>query len=88
MTGTRTITARNPATDSENRIHADDVARRYGFRGGLVPGVTVYGYIATALAADSGWVAHGRTEALNLGTVAFARIGRWIVVVGVRMNAS
>ena len=38
-----TITAHNPATGSENRIHADDVARRYGFRGGLVPGVTVYG---------------------------------------------
>jgi acyl-CoA thioesterase FadM len=61
MTGTRTITAHNPATDSENRIHADDVAQRYGFRGGLVPGVTVYGYVATAL-ADPGWVAHGRTE--------------------------
>ena len=64
MTGTRTrtITARNPATGSENRIHADDVARRYGFQGGLVPGVTVYGYVATALAADPDWVARGRTE--------------------------
>ena len=63
MTGTRscTITARNPATESENRIHADDVARRYGFQGGLVPGVIVYGYLATAL-ADPGWVARGRTE--------------------------
>lgn len=54
-----TITARNPATESENRIHADDIARRYGFRGGLVPGVTVYGYIATGLAADPDWIAHG-----------------------------
>lgn len=44
-----TTVARNPAADSENRIHADDVARRHGFRGGLVPGVTVYGYIATGL---------------------------------------
>ena len=61
MTGTSTITARNPATGSENRIHADDVARRYGFRGGLVPGVIVYGYVATAL-ADPDWVASGRTE--------------------------
>lgn len=61
MTGTRTITVRNPAADSENRIHADDVARRYGFQGGLVPGVTVYGYVATAL-AEPGWIAHGRTE--------------------------
>jgi hypothetical protein len=37
--------AYNQATASENRIHADDVARRYGFRGGLVPGVTVYAYL-------------------------------------------
>lgn len=31
----------NPVPGSENRIHADDVARAYGFRGGLVPGVVV-----------------------------------------------
>jgi len=55
------MTTRNPATASENRIHADDVARRYGFRGGLVPGVTVYGYVATGL-ADPDWVARGRAE--------------------------
>lgn len=35
----------NPADSSENRIHSDDVARQYGFRGGLVPGVTVYAYL-------------------------------------------
>jgi len=40
-----TGTAYNQATASDNRIHADDVARRYGFRGGLVPGVTVYAYL-------------------------------------------
>jgi hypothetical protein len=56
-----TITAHNPATGSENRIHADDVARRYGFRGGLVPGVTVYGYVATGLAGPD-WVARGGAE--------------------------
>lgn len=61
MTSTYTITARNPATGSENRIHADDVARRYGFRGGLVPGVIVYGYVATGL-ADPDWVTRGRAE--------------------------
>jgi len=37
--------AYNQATASDNRIHADDVARQYGFRGGLVPGVTVYAYL-------------------------------------------
>ena len=63
MTGTSTytITARNLATESENRIHDDDVARRYGFRGGLVPGVTVYGYVATGLAGPD-WVERGRAE--------------------------
>ena len=61
MISTYTITAHNPATGNENRIHADDVARRYGFRGGLVPGVIVYGYVATGLAGPD-WVARGRAE--------------------------
>jgi acyl dehydratase len=29
-----------------NPVHDDDFARRLGFRGGLVPGVAVYGYLA------------------------------------------
>lgn len=45
MTVERTLTARNEATGSENRIHSDGVAREHGFRGGLVPGVSVYGYL-------------------------------------------
>jgi hypothetical protein len=61
VTGTYTVTARNPAAGSENRIHADDVARRYGSRGGLVPGVIGYGYVATGLAGPD-WVARGRAE--------------------------
>jgi hypothetical protein len=57
--------ARNPAAASENRIHADEVARRYGFQGGLVPGVTVYGYASHALLETLGsdWLAHGVTRA-------------------------
>lgn len=39
------VEARNAATTSENRIHDDAVARQHGFDGGLVPGVTVYGYM-------------------------------------------
>jgi len=39
------ITARNPARQSANRIHDDAVAREHGFTGGLVPGVTTYGYM-------------------------------------------
>src|SRR5262249_53921194 len=40
-------------------------ARRYGFRGGLVPGVTVYGYACHALldALGPGWVGRGVTHA-------------------------
>jgi acyl dehydratase len=55
------VVARNPATASENRIHADDVAQRFGFQGGLVPGVTVYGYTCHALvqALGRGWVERG-----------------------------
>ncbi len=53
--------AYNGATASENRIHADDVARRFGFRGGLVPGVTVYAYLAqpATLAWGFDWLAGG-----------------------------
>ncbi len=40
------VTAFNTATASSNKIHDDDVARRFGFRGGLVPGVDVYAYLA------------------------------------------
>ena len=37
--------AYNPVPHSENRIHGDEVARRHGFRGGLVPGVVVSAYL-------------------------------------------
>ena len=42
------VRAVNTAPESENKIHDDAIAARYGFRGGLVPGVTVYGYLAMA----------------------------------------
>ena len=40
-----TVEAYNTATDSTNRMHDDAVARTYGFRGGLVPGVDVWAYL-------------------------------------------
>ncbi|MEM8923676.1 MAG: hotdog fold domain-containing protein [Actinomycetota bacterium] len=43
-----TLVAVNTATASENRIHDDDVAAAFGFRGGLVPGVDVYAYLCHA----------------------------------------
>jgi hypothetical protein len=39
------LVALNTATASANKIHDDEVARRFGFRGGLVPGVDVYAYL-------------------------------------------
>ncbi|MDQ2754244.1 MAG: hypothetical protein M3R71_01695 [Actinomycetota bacterium] len=55
------VEAFNPSAASENRIHADDVARRYGFRGGLVPGVTVYGYLCHPIVRTLGesWLDRG-----------------------------
>lgn len=65
MTLTRSITAFNTATASENRIHADDVASRFGFTGGLVPGVDVFAYLSHAPVAVWGrdWLGKGRMTA-------------------------
>ena len=54
----------NPVPESENRIHADDVARAYGFRGGLVPGVVVSAYLThpAAVAWGREWLDHGRAH--------------------------
>lgn len=55
------VRARNTAPDSENRIHDDRTAAAYGFRAGLVPGVTVYGYLTVPVVQRSGddWLARG-----------------------------
>src|SRR3954469_14168648 len=37
--------AYNTAKQSENKMHDDSVARRFGFAGGLVPGVEVLAYM-------------------------------------------
>ena len=39
------VTAYNTSKQSENKIHDDTVARRFGFSGGLVPGVDVMAYM-------------------------------------------
>ncbi len=59
--GTRRVVARNWATQSDNRIHDDEVARRLGFRGGLVPGVTLFAYLVPAVVEDQGqaWLGGG-----------------------------
>ena len=55
------LKAVNTSTDSENKIHDDQTARRYGFAGGLVPGVTVYAYLTHPVvkAFGSAWLQRG-----------------------------
>ena len=54
------VTAKNTST-GENKIHDDATARRYGFPGALVPGVTIYAYMTEPLAAAFGaaWLGRG-----------------------------
>jgi acyl dehydratase len=54
------VVARNYVADSENRIHSDDIARRYGFHGALVAGVAVYGHLTYPLVREFGtrWLGH------------------------------
>src|SRR5882724_10450201 len=42
---TYTVSAYNTAKQSENKMHDDTVAKRFGFSGGLVPGVDVMAYM-------------------------------------------
>ncbi len=58
------IKAFNTAKESENKIHDDDVARRFGFKGGLVPGVEVYAYMTHLPVARWGrdWLERGTAD--------------------------
>jgi len=58
------VSAFNTAHDSENKIHDDATARRFGFGGGLVPGVDVYGYMTHMPVARWGraWLERGTAE--------------------------
>ena len=59
------VEAFNTATLSENKIHDDTVARRFGFSGGLVPGVDVMAYMMHLPIAEWGrdFLARGLIEA-------------------------
>jgi hypothetical protein len=48
------VQTRNVSINSENRIHDDSEARKYGFSGGLVPGTAVYAHMTRPLAARFG----------------------------------
>lgn len=60
-TATYSVEAYNTARESENKIHDDAVAQKFGFRGGLVPGVDVYAYMTQPLVGRWGldWLTHG-----------------------------
>jgi acyl dehydratase len=65
------LQAHNTATESDNKIHDDDVARRFGFGGGLVPGVDVYAYLTHPPAEAWGldWLERGTMQARFLRPV-------------------
>ncbi len=59
------VQAYNTSKLSENKIHDDAVARRFGFSGGLVPGVDVFAYMVHLPVAKWGraFLEHGLIEA-------------------------
>ena len=59
------VSAFNPSKASENKIHDDATAQRFGFRGGLVGGVHVYAYMSHMPVARWGraWLEQGTGEA-------------------------
>lgn len=59
------VVAHNYAFDSDNKIHSDEVAAKYGFKGGLVPGVADIAYLARAVYDHWGetWLRGGVIEA-------------------------
>ena len=58
------VVARNIDPDSDNAIHADDVAQEHGFSGALVPGVDLFGLATSPLVSAWGqsWLASGRID--------------------------
>lgn len=65
------VRAFNTATESLNKIHDDETARRFGFSGGLVPGVDVYAYMTRPAAERWGvpWLERGTMDARFLEPV-------------------
>ena len=54
----------NPVPDSSNEIHSDEMAESFGFKGGLVPGVTVAAYTIHPAIEDWGrrWLRQGNAR--------------------------
>src|SRR2546425_709171 len=62
--GLNRLRARNTSEASENKIHDDATAASFGFRGGLVPGVTVYAYMTVPIVEQFGlaWLERGSMQ--------------------------
>jgi hypothetical protein len=58
------VRAFNTAKASENKIHDDEVAKKFGFGGGLVPGAIVYAYMTRLPLERWGqdWLERGSAE--------------------------
>src|SRR5215213_5911070 len=65
------VRANNLSRASENKIHDDVVAQRFGFTGALVPGVEVHAYACHPVVARWGrdWLARGTIESRFLKPV-------------------
>lgn len=62
------ILALNDAEDSENKIHSDEIAARFGFKGALVSGVNLFGYLTQSLVRSYGasWLESGMLDVIFL----------------------
>lgn len=71
----------NISVHSDNKIHDDATAARYGFRGGLVAGTLMYGHLSTPLVQLLGarWLDHSVSEVKLLQP---AYDGEWLTVEG------
>ncbi len=72
------VNAFNTAASSDNKIHDDAVARQFGFRGALVPGVEVYAYMAHMPVARWGraWLENGQMDCRFLKPVYDGAVAR------------
>ena len=54
----------NDAEASENRIHSDEIAKKFGFEGALVGGVVVFGHLTYLPVANFGeaWLTNNTAE--------------------------
>src|SRR5262249_12524494 len=55
------VSALTPEEPPENKIHEDGLARQYGFKGGLVPGIIMYAWMTHPVAEAFGeeWLNRG-----------------------------